>query len=454
MAKLHVKGKKGRPPQYYKNASGRTIVGMSMRADGKFYATHSKQEIGKIKYLGTDEAEAERRLKHYYAELRKEKTPITLPEEKTKETGVRYVDWDEIPFPVLEEIFAGDTFEVPSEALWAALRKMVVEAGPQETAARLGIPRLASLTDEDVAQIHPSYRLKDMGQDYIDDCVRRHVSKNEISNTKLFWNEFCKTVSVAKVGKITEAIIKKYRDRVLDDFYKKNLSRDYVRHRFRKVISILIHAKDNKPNKSEIKSVLEYSTSLLKIPRKAPKGKPYAFTKDEFHKLLQFANPTYKAFFLLALNTAFNPVDLIRIPTSSIYLKRGILNYPRVKTDQLFARVAILWKETIDALKYYQKNVRKQCDSETFFVSKYARPYSRGYVAEGFREIKQKAGLSHIEFRHFRNSSLSAMIGNCEGEIIDVVMGHGIKGEKKKYYDLKPELVKPAMNAIYAKYFG
>jgi len=453
MAKRHVKGRKGRPPQYYKTASGRTIIGMSMRADGKFYATHSKQETGKVRYLGTDEVEAERRLKQYYAELNEDKTQITLPQEKTGITHVGYVDWDEIPLPVIENIFAGDTFEVPSEALWAALRKMVVEAGAQETAARLGIPRFASLKDEDVAGIHPSYKLKDLGQDYIANCTKRNVSKNEISNTRLFWNEFCKIVRVAQVGRITETTIKGYADRILDEFYKKDRSRDYVRHRFRKVISILIYAKNNKPNKSEIRAVLEYCASHLKVPRKAPKGKPYAFTKEEFHRLLQFANPTYRAFFLLALNTAFNPVDLIRIPKSSIYLETGILNYPRVKTDQLFARVAILWQETIDALNIYRNDIRKESGCETFFASKYARPYSRGYIAEGFRQIKQEAQLPHIEFRHFRNSSLSAMIGQCEGEVIDVVMGHGIKGEKKKYYDLKPELVKPAMDAIYAKYF-
>jgi hypothetical protein len=47
----------GRPPQYVEY-NGRTVVGLSLKSDGRYYSTHNDPLTGKRVYFGYDLADA------------------------------------------------------------------------------------------------------------------------------------------------------------------------------------------------------------------------------------------------------------------------------------------------------------------------------------------------------------------------------------------------------------
>ena len=59
-----------------------------------------------------------------------------------------------------------------------------------------------------------------------------------------------------------------------------------------------------------------------------------------------------------------------------------------------------------------------------------------------------------VKFNNFRDGAATAMFGKVSGEMLNIIIGHRIKGEKKKYIRLKPEQVKLCADMIYEEYFG
>jgi integrase len=85
---------------------------------------------------------------------------------------------------------------------------------------------------------------------------------------------------------------------------------------------------------------------------KAREGKPdhseRIVTGDELNRLIERANPQFKAVILLAANCAMGPADMGRLRWRDIDMETGALDMPRGKTG--FERRGYLWKRTRKAL--------------------------------------------------------------------------------------------------------
>ena len=86
------------------------------------------------------------------------------------------------------------------------------------------------------------------------------------------------------------------------------------------------------------------------------------FTADQIQKLLAMADPRMKALILLGVNCAVGNRDVAWLPISSLDLKLKVLDSPRLKTGE--ERRAILWPETVEAVKDWLKVRPTAADAE------------------------------------------------------------------------------------------
>lgn len=119
----------------------------------------------------------------------------------------------------------------------------------------------------------------------------------------------------------------------------------------------------------------------------------------------------------LSLNLAYYGVDLVTLPFSSLDLNNKTVIFRRGKTD--IHRAGILWAETIQAIKDYQKE--KPHRGSTLFLNLQAKiPYSPSRIYKKFSKLikslelqeqaklKENKNYSVVKFDYchsnFRNS--------------------------------------------------
>jgi integrase len=117
-------------------------------------------------------------------------------------------------------------------------------------------------------------------------------------------------------------------------------------------------------------------------------------TGEEITRLLDRANPTFKAMILLGVNCGLGPADIGRVRWNMIDLKTRTLCFPRPKTGTI--RVGCLWKKTRDALlrvrtlKHNQLALERDGDSALVFVTRTGLAYYRE------REVHAKVDVNGI----------------------------------------------------------
>ncbi len=103
---------------------------------------------------------------------------------------------------------------------------------------------------------------------------------------------------------------------------------------------------------------------------------PRMFEPPEIKILLEAATPQMKAMILLGLNCGLGNTDIAMLPKKAFDLKKGLMNFPRPKTG--IARRAVLWPETVAALKQVAKvrpAAKREEDDGLVFMTKYGRPW-------------------------------------------------------------------------------
>ncbi|MGA2034022.1 MAG: tyrosine-type recombinase/integrase [Thermoguttaceae bacterium] len=131
---------------------------------------------------------------------------------------------------------------------------------------------------------------------------------------------------------------------------------------------------------------------------------PRMFQADEVKSLLAAAGLHMKAMILLGINCGFGPSDCGTLPTKSVDLVAGWVNYPRPKTG--VPRRIPLWPETVAAIKESLAKRPKPIDEEDaglVFVTKYGQRWrkdtSDNTLSKAFgkliRSTKVKRGREH-----------------------------------------------------------
>ncbi len=152
-----------------------------------------------------------------------------------------------------------------------------------------------------------------------------------------------------------------------------------------------------------------------RIPKTGSKEKPL-YTLDDLHKLLGNADLKLKAMIMLALNCGFGPKDLQDLTWDDIEGER--ITLPRSKTG--ICQTYLLWPETKELLDEIRQQgamlivrmaKRKVYHSDYghVFVTRFWKPWSKDAVAEQFRKLCKKAGVSCYGFYRLRHCASTAM---------------------------------------------
>lgn len=184
-------------------------------------------------------------------------------------------------------------------------------------------------------------------------------------------------------------------------------------------------------------------------------------TGAEIDKLLERAQPAFRAMILLGVNCGLGPADIGRLRWAMIDLQRGHLTFPRQKTG--VPRVGYLWKRTREALqrvrklKHNRKAIEREGDASLVFITRKQLPYYRerevfgdleidgrkvsklvSVVADNpigrtFGRMVRDLGLEGISFYRLRHSFRTAATRARDREAVDAMMGHRPPGIGKVY---------------------
>jgi integrase len=171
------------------------------------------------------------------------------------------------------------------------------------------------------------------------------------------------------------------------------------------------------------------SKKSLRLERQAKPKK--LFTIDELRSIFQAANPTMRAFMLLALNGGLGNSDIGRLEPRHIV--DGWIIYPRPKTA--VERRFPLWPETVAAIE--------QCGIdpalEFVFMTKYGGTWFKDSaddpITKEFRKLcdKTKCHKENRGFYALRHQFRTTADGCRDRSAVDYIMGHD-DGSMSRHY--------------------
>ena len=178
---------------------------------------------------------------------------------------------------------------------------------------------------------------------------------------------------------------------------------------------------------------------------KAKSGRTH-FLAAEIRQLIAGASPDQRAMILLGINCGIGNKDIGNLPSSSIDLERGWLDYPRGKTG--VERRCPLWPETVAAIRESmaiaaKKKIKRRpeslgllfvtrggmpCVRETFVPSRNGKPHvvPHDVIKTAIQRGLKRAGISQkgLGFYGLRRSfeTIGSETGNQVA--VDHIMGH------------------------------
>ncbi|HEV2292826.1 MAG TPA: tyrosine-type recombinase/integrase [Tepidisphaeraceae bacterium] len=434
--------KRGRPQGRYRLRDGNEIQGLTRRADGrwKISATgqtfiepderlaverfHKLSGTGKPSNLGTLQVHASA-----------EAAMLDLLQ-RTVAAGGRLDAETAILHEKGVEAFAvsDDTL---TRAQWAWLNEQLITRR-QWVAQQVGVEQIAWLTD--LKRPAPAQTLKELGELYV---AKQGLSGNEVSRSKLFWKEFCNAAGVNTVPELTHDHVIAY-ERVVQSG---NYAAKTVLHRYRKVRTILAYAIKRGRGVEECRRALDM-TAMLEVKDAHPLD-PQPIAVEDFWAVQKQAvtagDTPYAALMLTALNAAMYAGEVAALKWEEVDLASGELVTRRSKTG--VSRVAVLWPETIKALK----KVDRRGD---YIFNTSRRSYLVNSVLKVWRRYRADAKLADdVTFSGIRDAGFTIA---CRAATLDqarVLAGHRLPGATDFYVRRNPQFVADACAAIRAEFF-
>lgn len=168
-------------------------------------------------------------------------------------------------------------------------------------------------------------------------------------------------------------------------------------------------------------------------------GKQRFIDAPDLRKLIEAAKPAMRCMILLGINCGFYAQDSIRITFSHLHLADAYHDFPRVKNGR--PRKAMLWPETVEAIRTYIDHHRGTDPSDYVILNQYGRPYTGDAPGRGIRTaftallestgVSVSPGTSIGSLRH----TYATVTGLCaDDQMIDLTMGHTPKGLRKAVY--------------------
>lgn len=405
--------RRGRPPKNYQTTWGETIVGLSLRASGRFYPV-GRNDVS----FGSDEQLAVHKFRRWQAE-----------------------NGDDKPEPITDSIARGDYPNFVNR-----IRHLILN-DPKQAALELDIPELAYLPPKPE---NPQYSLAALGEQYLAQKRNKQgkrLVKKHLDNSRRWWNEFVKLIGVTYARDVTSDHIRNFYETIMERF-DNGMSPAYVKSRFVKVRAVLNWGLQYTEDKIELRRVHDL-TSILKSPESPDDPKPIAAA--DFRKLLSYADSREHAILLLGLNAAMHIGEVAAIKKAEVDLGNRTLANRRTKTSA--PRAAKLWERTVRAIRKYQ--TENPHSSDFLFVSQRGSLLTGEAIRQCIVTTRNRAKLpKSVTFEGLRDGAYTVAIG-VDAHHAKMLAGHRT-GESDKYVLRQadnPKIV-ACCEAIEAHYFG
>jgi integrase len=278
----------------------------------------------------------------------------------------------------------------------------------------------------------------------LEDNWTTHGRCSELQRKKVLraWQDF-KDVSKAKdLTDITAEVAVAYQDAVV----ARGTSGKQQYHLFTGIRRLLSFNRQRAVAVDEITVALGHLAVL--VPSDATTNiDPQPVEVEDWAKLYAKAkdDPRNLAMVLLMLNTASYIGEVIEYEWGDIKAS-GCLVTNRNKTGKVI-RVASLWDETRAALEALPRK------GERLFYSVQGAPLGKTGAQRAFAKLADDAKVPHVVPSQLRDGAATAAAESGVSEpLIKVLLGHRGSGMGDRYIARNPNMVKPATDAVAAKY--
>ena len=411
--------KTGRKKRHHVTADGQTIVGLTRRPDGRWRVIGTHQT-----FREDDETKAIEK----FRSLSNARLSANIAGHQLDGTRSEFVDL---------RAMLDSAIEQNEKQFWGYVAERIHRT-PAYVAQMTGIewieygPKLKRPSDL------PSF-------EQIESAWREHSRCSAEQRRRVLhnWKHFVTHTKITGLPDITPEVCITYRDTV----YAMGLTGKGQHNLFSRIRRMLSFAKSRAMAMAECTRALE-SLSLLVPSDTATTINPMPIEPAEFQSLLKASEktPEVKAMLLVALNAGMYLQEVCNLDWSDI--ANGCIVTHRKKTGKR-VRVACLWAETIEALNKLPK--REGCPF--IFGSNLGQRLGVKGAEKRWRKLRKDAGCPHVVSSQLRDgAATAAAAANVNSQLVSLLLGHSC-GMKDFYCKRNPEMVKPATDAVYAKYF-
>lgn len=217
-----------------------------------------------------------------------------------------------------------------------------------------------------------------------------------------------------------------------------------VSNHVRRSRSVFLFAYESDLIDKPIKFGPDFKTPSVEAIRRERQTRPKRlFDAKQLQTILGAATVPLQAMTLLGINAGLGPTDLANLPKSALDLRRGWIDFPRIKTAA--RRRAKLWPETVAAIKAAIAERPEPVDpshADLVFITKRGQQWVRTIdhidddgkvrhtfadaIGQAFNKILVAKKLKHesANFYAVRHTFRTVADGTKDAPAIDLVMGH------------------------------
>ena len=415
--------KLGRKPTAYITTWGETIPGLAKDKDGRYRILATRQ-----RFSDPDEHNAVRRFRQWERDNAGPNSTTLLGK--------------------VSEYNTQDILQVDDASLWGYFRDALLK-DPIAVARKTGIPQLASLESLDLPK--PPVLVSDVVAAYRHHSTASPKARNRAATE---FENFAGVIQAKTLVDFTEARLVAFRHQIVTN--SGMTSSGTIGGYFSRLRGVLRIASRGDLDGRQIGTAVSRMKAKLYPPENNVKDNPQPISREHFQALLDAARETntpnlWRAMLLVALNAALYMEETCDLKWESFDLEKKTFISRRKKKGKCI-RVAIVWDETVAALKALPRN-----GSPYVFVSAQGTRYNSAAKINDFAELRTATKVPDtVKWAHLRDGAYTAAAHapGVEGKFARLLAGHKAIGLEDKYVLRHSEVVKPACDAIYRHYFG
>ena len=330
-------------------------------------------------------------------------------------------------------------YDIDPSIVWPWLRELLI-SDPGYVGKMVGIPELAGLARFEIPK--SPVTLAAIWEHY--ETTNKSKSKSE---AKRHWNRMVNQTQARTLQDLTKGRLHKFRESIESDTALQ--SGGTKEHLYGKVKAVIAHAKKSHDiDGAQVRRALD-NCAVLFSDAEVPEYRPVPIQRDHLHTLLEAAGTgPWRAWILMGLNCAMYIEELCDLKWEHIDLEAGTLSMRRKKTK--VARAAVLWPETVAALKSLRRGPVYVFTSPqgTRFQSAQSRCNEFAKLRDKCESVPKSVSFAQLK----DGATTHAARGTVQdGRLANILAGHKC-GMEDAYILRNPEIVAPACAAVYSHY--